>query len=208
LAYWLPITTTISTISDYFVDNHASYTAPIGIFHNYLTLLLPLVGFIYISIGARKLSELTKHRMSLRDINILVITLALIAVTYTFLMVTTNNQLRDSYHMPQSVMLLTVALPYIYMWSIGLLAVYEIHHYQMNAPGVVYRKSWRMLALGLGSIITVTIFLQYLITISEKLTKLSLSRILLLVYALLIMIAISYILIAIGVRTLKRIEEV
>ncbi len=208
LAYWLPISSNISAYTNYLVVRNPNLTAPIGIIQNYVTLIIPLIAFIFISFGARRLSELTKYRISFRAINALIIFLAVISITYTHLLVTTDNRLNSTFHMPPMAMLLTLALPYIYMWSIGLLAVYEIHHYRLKAPGVVYRKSWRMLAMGIGSIITMTIFLQYLVTISAKLTRLSLNWILLLVYVLLIILAVAYVLIAIGVRTLKRIEEV
>lgn len=208
IAFWLPITSNFSLYTNYLTEKHPSYTPAIGILQNYLTLLIPLVGFIFLSIGARRLSDLTKQRISQRDTNILILTVIVIGVTYTHLIVSTSNQMTTQLHMSPIALLLTIAVPYIYMWGIGLLAVYEIHHYQMKAPGILYRKSWRMLAFGLGSIISVTILLQYLVTISARLTKLSLNKLLLLVYVLLILLAVAYVLIAVGVRALKRIEEV
>ncbi len=94
------------------------------------------------------------------------------------------------------------------MWFIGLLSAYEIFLYRVKAPGIIYRQSWQQLALGVSSLIALSITLQYLTTITEQLNKLSLDRALLVIYALLILLAISYVLVALGVRNLKKIEEV
>jgi hypothetical protein len=208
LAYWLPVSSNFTLYTSYLVDKNPNLTNLIGALQNYLSLILPLIGFIFISIGARFLCELTKQRIGLRVLNSLMLLLIAIGVTYTHLISTTDNKINAGYHEAIPYVLITFAIPYIYMWGIGILSAYEIHQYRLKAPGVVYRKSWRMLAFGLGSLISITIILQYLITISQKLDRMSFNWILMLVYVLLIVIEIAYVLIAIGVRALKRIEEV
>jgi hypothetical protein len=208
LAYWLPISSNFSLYTNWYIEKHPEHTAAVGLLQNYMMLAIPLAAFIFICIGARQLGDLTNSRITLTEINVMLISLIVIGTTYAHLIVSTDNRLNSAYHMKPLAMLITLAVPYIYMWGIGLMAVYEIHHYRTKVPGVVYRKSWRTLAMGVGSIIFVSIVLQFLVTISQKLTRLSFSWILMLVYVLLIMLAVSYILIAIGVRTLKKIEEV
>lgn len=208
LACWLPVSAVYNTYSNYLVQKHADLAGSIAITQNYLSLLLPLLGFIMISIGARGLSELAKQRPSLSGTNILVVILILIGVTYVHLVSNTHNRLNGTYHLSTLWVLVTLVAPYIYMWFIGLLSFYEIYLYRSKVAGIVYRRSWRLLAFGLGSLIVISIIIQYLTTISERLTKLSLTWVLLVIYALLVLLASAYILIALGIRNLKKIEEV
>jgi hypothetical protein len=208
LAFWLPITAVYNLYSNFLAEKHTAFTAVVAITQNYLTLLIPFVGFLCISLGARGLAELTKQSFSLRDRNIMLIILIIIGVEYSYLVSNTHNRLNTTDHLPTLLILLTLVVPYIYMWFIGMMAVYEIYLYRLKIAGVVYRNSWRLLAFGIGAIIGVSIVLQYLTTVSERLTHLSLSWVLLVIYALLIVLGLCYILIAIGVRNLKRIEEV
>jgi hypothetical protein len=208
LAFWFPVTSVFNTYTDYFVVSHASLAGTVQIMQNYLSLLIPLIGFIFISIGARGLMDVVKQRPSLAGINILVSPLIVVSVLYVYLVSNTQNRLNGIYGLSKFYVLLTVVAPYIYMWFMGLLALYEIFLYRLKSPGILYRKSWRMLALGLGSLIIVSIIFQYLSTITERLNKLSLNWLLMFVYALLILLAVAYVLIAFGVRNLKKIEEV
>jgi hypothetical protein len=208
LAFWFPITSNFNTYSNYLVQKHASLAGTVGVSQNYLSLLIPLLGFIFISIGARGLIDIVKQRPSLVGTNILVLLLTAIGVIYIYLVTNTHNRLNSTYHLPTIYILMTLAVPYIYMWFMGLLSLYEIFLYRSKSPGILYRESWRLLASGLGALIIISITIQYLTTFSERLTKLSLNWILIVVYALLILLAIAYVLIALGVRNLKKIEEV
>lgn len=208
LAFWIPVTSVIGTYTTYIGTQHASLMAPITVTQNYLSLVIPLLGFIFISVGARGLIDIVKQRPSLRGTNILVILVIAIGVTYIYLVSNTHNRLNSTYHLPTFFILATLATPYIYMWFIGLLSLYEIFLYRLRTPGIVYRDSWRLLGYGLGALIVISIVLQYLTTISERLTRLDLNWALIVIYLLLVLLAIAYILIALGVRNLKKIEEV
>jgi hypothetical protein len=208
LAFWFPVTAVFNTYSNWLVEKHVHLVGPVAVTQNYLSLLVPLIGFILISIGARGLSELTKQRPSMLGINIMVIVLALIGVIYVYLVTSTHNRLNTSYHLSTMYILLTLVVPYIYMWFIGILSFYEIFLYRAKIPGILYRQSWQLLASGVGSLIVISILIQYLTTVSERLNRLSLNWVLMVVYALLILIGVAYILVALGVRNLKKIEEV
>jgi hypothetical protein len=208
LAFWFPVTTVISTYAGLIVERHTSLAGTVAITENYLSLLMPILGFIFISIGARQLIDIVKQRPSLLGINVLVILLISIGVTYVYLVSNTHNRLNSIYHLSTLYILMTLVIPYIYMWFMGLLSLYEVFLYRVKIPGILYRESWRLLALGLGSLIVISIIIQYLTTVSERLDKLSLNTVLLVVYGLLILLGIAYILIALGVRNLRKIEEV
>ena len=208
LAFWFPISGVFNTYTNYLVQRHADLAGSIAIMQNYLSLLIPLIGFVFISIGARQLIDIVKQRPSLSGINVLVILLVFIGVIYVYLVSNTHNRLNSTYHLSIFYVLITIAAPYIYMWFIGLLAFYEIFLYRAKSPGILYRQSWRLLASGIGSLIIISVLIQYLTTISERLTRLDLSGTLILVYLLLVLLAAAYVLIALGARSLKKIEEV
>ena len=86
--------------------------------------------------------------------------------------------------------------------------MYEIFLYRLKVPGIVYRDSWRLLGYGLGALIIISIVFQYLSDHIRRLTRLDLNGALIVLYLLLILLGIAYILIALGVRNLKKIEEV
>jgi hypothetical protein len=94
------------------------------------------------------------------------------------------------------------------MWFMGLLATYEIYNYRLKVAGIVYRKSWGLLALGIGWLIVMSIGVQYLTTLNARLMHLSIYWILVIVFALLLVYSVGYILIALGARRLQKIEEV
>ena len=208
LAFWFPVIEVFDTYTNYAVQKHVSFTGPVIVMQNYLALLIPLIGFVFLSIGARKLTEIVKQRPTMFGTNGLVIVLIVIGVTYVYLLTGTHNRVSNAYHLSTINILVTLAIPYIYMWFIGLLSAYEIFLYRVKAPGIIYRQSWQQLALGTSSLIVLSITIQYLSTVSEQLDRLSLVRALMVIYALLVLLAIAYVLVALGARNLKKIEEV
>ena len=207
LIMWLPVSSTISTILNYFVVKHPSALSATTIIDNYINLILPLVAFVMIGLGARGLSKLTKQRPSYRATNILVVSIVYIGVVYYRLVATTTNRTLI-YHMSIWVIALTLIAPYIYMWFTGLLAAYELHGFQQKVQGVVYRKSWHYLSLGLGWLIITSIGFQYLTTLAAHLDHLSIYWILAIIYSLLAVLSVGFVFIAIGARKLQKIEEV
>ncbi|HXR50316.1 MAG TPA: hypothetical protein VN778_04800 [Verrucomicrobiae bacterium] len=207
LVMWLPVSSVISSVLQYIAMRHLGLLTAVTIIDNYISLLFPLVGFALIGVGARGLSTLVKRRFTYPAANILVIILIYIGLIYYHLVASTYHR-SSIYHMSVWLILVTLVAPYMYMWYIGLTAAYEIYHYQKKVAGIVYRSSWNLLALGLGWLIVTSIGLQYLTTLSARLTKLSIYWILAIVYTLLIVLSIGFVLIALGAKKLQKIEEV
>jgi hypothetical protein len=131
-----------------------------------------------------------------------------LGVVFCDLIAHSHHSLRASYHLSYGIVMLTLAIPYTYIWLLGLWAALEIYLYSRHVAGIVYRKSWNQLAFGLGAVIVLDIILQYLGTLSAWLSDLSLSGLLLLLYVLLFLLAASFIVVALGTKKLMRIEEV
>jgi hypothetical protein len=207
LIMWLPVSSTLSAISKYATTRHPDVLAAATIVNNYVNLLFPLVGFVLIGLGTRGLLDLTKQRPSYRATNILAALLIYIGIIYYRLVATTTHR-TDIYHMSMWWIALTLVAPYIYMWFTGFIAAYELYIYQHKVAGVVYRRSWHYLSLGLGWLIITTISFQYLTTLSARLGHLSIYWLLTIVYSLLAVLSVGFVLIAIGTRKLQKIEEV
>lgn len=208
LALWLPVSGTFSAVMKYVMAHSGASSSPLLISYNYVALVLPFVGFLCIAYGARGLSEISKQRPSQRATNVLAFLVIGIGVLYSRLISTTSNRLSVPYHLSASLVLATLAVPYIFMWFQGLLATYEIYNYRRKVEGILYGKSVALLAYGLGALLFTSILIQCLTTLSYRLTPLSLNWILVVIYVLLIILALSFALIAWGAKRLKKIEEV
>lgn len=207
MVLWLPVSSVVSGALNLIATHHTNLVAPFAIIENYVNLALPLAGVIFISIGAWGLSELVRQRPTYRAIGFLALFLIYSGLVYYRLVATTQNR-TSIYHMSIWWILLTLVAPYIYMWFMGLLATYEIFNYRLKVPGVVYRASWRLLSIGLGWLIVSSIAVQYLTTLTGRLTHLSIYWVLVIVYALLLVYSVGFVMIALGARKLQRIEEV
>jgi len=207
LVLWLPVTAVISAILAYIGAHHLNLLAAFKIINNYLSLIFPLAGFVFIGKGARGLSELAKQRPSFLATNVLSFALIYAGLIYLKLVATTANR-NQVYHMNIWLIVLTLVAPYVYMWFIGLLSTYEIYNYRRRVAGVVYRKSWGLLALGLGWMIVMSMSVQYLTTLTAWLNHLSIYWLLVVVYSVLLVYSVGFVLIALGARKLQKIEEV
>jgi|GEM_PF-416351 len=207
LVIWLPVSSVSSVILNHIAMRHLGWLPAVTIFDNYVSLLFPLAGFIYISLGARGLSNLVRAHSAYVARNVMAIFLIYVGLIYYHLVATTPFR-TTTYHMSIWIILLTLVAPYIYMWFVGLQASYEIYHYRRKVAGIVYKNSWNLLTLGLGWLIIMSIGLQYLTTLTPHLNHLSIYWMLAIIYSLLLLLAAGFVLIALGARKLKKIEEV
>ena len=208
LAIGLPTAAIVGGTLSIIAAHNPGFTATSTVISNYLSIVFPLLAFVWISRGAWGLSELSKARPSLRIFNLVVIAALLLGIIFCCLIVLDHTKLRATYHMSPELVMLTLGVPYIYMWFLGLFSVAELREYSRTVRGIVYRKGWRQLISGIASIIVLSIALQYLGTLSTWLTSLSLAWLLLLLYVLLLLLTGAYIVVALGAQRLTNIEEV
>ncbi len=154
------------------------------------------------------MSDINKARPSLKLLHLEILSTIILGVIFCCLIVLDHRELRATYHMSPELVMLTLGIPYMYMWFLGLFSVVELREYSRTVRGVVYRKSWKLFIAGLAAIILLSILLQYLSTLSSWLTSLSLGWVLLLLYVLLLLLAGAFIVVALGAQGLTKIEEV
>lgn len=207
LAWWLPIATTISALLDLFARQHPSFLPTATIIIDYMSMLFPLVAFWLISRGSRRLSEISGERPSQNSVHIMAILLIAGSILYTCLVVSSRDQLWSIHHLPLWAILTTLALPYIFTWYLGMMAAFDMRVYSSNVKGILFRRSWSYLAVGIVWIIIMSILLQYVTAVSTKLGDMSLGWALALTYGVLVTLAIGYVFIALGAKKLTKIEE-
>ncbi|MDB5184214.1 MAG: hypothetical protein JWN38_22 [Candidatus Saccharibacteria bacterium] len=207
LVLWLPASFVSSAILNFLAARHSGLQTATVIINHYISLLFPLAGFIFISLGTRGLSELVRQRPSYRATNIMAVVLVYIGLIDYHLIASTPGR-AQIYHMSIWLITTTLVAPYICMWFTGMLATYEIYLYRLKVKGIVYRQSWNLLTLGLGWLILVSISFQYLTTVTTRLTDLSIYWLLAIIYSLLLVLSVGFVLVALGARKLQKIEEV
>jgi hypothetical protein len=207
LAIGVPAGSIISSTMTIIADHHQGFMPASIIISNYVSVICPLIAFFLINGAARSLSELTKTRPGLGVANVVTLIVIALGVVFCDLITRSHKSILTTYHMSYSLVMLTYAIPYMYIWFLGLFAIAEMHVYSKQVAGVIYRRGWNRLMFGLGFIIVVDILLQYLDTLSSWLNGLSLGGVLLVLYVLLIALAAGFIVVALGTKELMKIEE-
>jgi len=211
LAIGSPITSIVSSISTLLVRQHPGWQPAVTIINNYIGLVIMALGMYYIARGAEQLVSLIRKRSSEREQHYLVLLFITLSTFYSYFIITRpiHNQLEQRiYYIPNVLILLTLAIPYLYFWYRGLLGAYNLYHYQKHVEGKIYKGSLSWVAAGIATIIAASILVRLLVTISARISTLSLTPLLLIIYGFLVMAALGYVLIAIGAKRLRRIEEV
>jgi hypothetical protein len=214
IAYLTPLNIIVYTVFALLIRHHPGLIATQSIIRNYTILLIPLIAFIIIENGAHELSRLTKSRPSRFASRVLILMFIVIGVAYSYLVVKNSDaplvasNTPQAYYMPDILVLLTLVVPYLYMWFIGMSAVTELLLYQQKIKGIIYKRSWAFISRGFIGVIAASIVIQYVTSLTGKLNRLHLNGLLAVVYVLLILQAVGYVYIALGAKKLQKIEEV
>lgn len=213
LAWGLPITSIISVILNSIAVGTPWFKGPAVITDNYISLAVAVGAFHFISIGTHHFNHLAqRRRQSSIPPRVFIIFFIFLVVSYCFLISRSLARNHaggiDPYHLPDWIVMLTLVAPYLYAWFLGLWSTIEIGRYQTTVSGVLYKRALRYLASGIGVVILTYIAIQYISSASYRLTGMTLNSVLAIIYALLILYALGFILIASGAQKLKKIEEV
>jgi hypothetical protein len=212
LAFYMPISSVVSTVTSYLVLSNPQYIPSSAIIRNYLTMLFTVIAFLMLAKGSQKL--LQNFKLSDKQTPLVnkyrSLLLILLTSAFNWLIITRplNQQNGASiYYLPSYLIILTLAVPYIYAWYEGLLAAARLYLYVKKVRGIVYKQAFDSLAKGLGIVVLVSIVIQFINTLSARLNRLNLTPLLLVIYVLLILYAVGFGFIARGAEKLKQIEE-
>lgn len=213
LAFSLPINSLAGILVRYIRDNHGDYIEFATISRNYLSLLLYLIGYTIIAIGAARLVKEFKAgttQVALAQGKIAPILITLSALFAWLITSKPFNQGVDErvYYLPSWLLVATIVIPYLLAWRAGMLGTYYLYTFYKNVKGSIYKNAFIDLARGIGVVVFVSILIQFITTSSTQLSRLKLTPVLGLVYFLLLLYAVGFGLVARGAKKLKRIEEV
>jgi hypothetical protein len=168
LVWGLPISAVLTLILAYFTDDRNHFASFATIFSNYAALFLIIIAFSVMSQGARQLIGQTRTASRLPFMNAgKQVFLAVIGVAYSYLIIR-NFQNADlvsasnQYALPLWILILSLIIPYLYAWFLGILTVLDIVLLAKHTPGILYRQSLRALAGGLVLVILSLIAVQFL----------------------------------------------
>lgn len=213
LAWSLPIPTLASFILNAAADTWPGLHATAIIIGNYLSLLLALIAFSIIGGASRGLVNRARLRFSLVSVRAIIFLFLTAGVFYCYLIfrrfdLASPDSTQNAYFLPVWLAVVTVIIPYLYAWFIGLLAVYEINLFSRHSTGVLYRQALRLMVGGLTIIIISSVALQYISSVTPRVGHLVLDYRLVLVSSFRLIEAGGFMLLTMGASRLKRIEEI
>jgi hypothetical protein len=207
LAFGLIIPTAASLVMQSIAVHHHGFKSASVIIANYLGLLAALGAFIYINDGTHMLTKLSKNRPGLGGLRTFVLLFISLAVVFTYLVIN-YHVTHNVYYLSTPVLITTFIIPGLFAWFIALLSVYEFRLYTKFARGLLYRHALRQFSYGMALVIAGSVANQFVAnTFAEKVSH-SIGALLLADYALLSIIAVGLIIMALGTKKLKKIEEV
>ena len=216
LAYALPTLAFTTIIINSLTDSYPARHPAAIIFNNYLSLILPFIAFTILSNSARQLANRANLRLSMGAARGLIAIFIVLGVAYGYFSFNHLSHLSltasdNIYYLPVWLVVVSIMIPYLYAWFIGLLAAYEIMLFAKQVKGVIYRQALRSVAYGLAIVIVSSIALQFVNCVmpySSSSGTQQLNSVLIGVFIVELLSAIGYGFIAVGARRLIKIEEV
>jgi len=207
LAFSLPTASIVSSVLNYIALSQPDLLPTATILKNYIALIFPLVTFILLARGAESLVRSVRGNQQKRHYNGLL--LIVLSCLFTWLITTRphSNGAEVTYYLPNWLVITTLAIPYLYTWSQGIMTISNLRLYRASVGGKVYKRALGYLAQGVTGIVLLSIIGQAITTLSARLDRLSLTPVLIIVYILIILYALGYGLVARGAKQLKKIEE-
>lgn len=211
LALTLPVSSCLTSVVNLVGRTRSTWLETLTIVNNYINIALMAAALLLIAIGAEKLGALIQNKIKPWPERLWVFIFIVFSSTYGYLLVSQpmhNGFVRRVYYLPHWLTLVTMAIPYLYVWYRGLWGAQIMYQYQKNVGGKLYKQALRHLAAGISIVILSSIVARTLTTTSTRLSGLSVGPVLIIIYAFLGLMAVGYILIASGAKKLKKIEEV
>ena len=207
LAFGLIVPTAISLIMQDIASHHHGFTPASVIINNYLGLLLALIAFVYINNGTHLLTRLSKNQPGLAGLRIFTLLFITLASVFTYLVVNYHVRHNQVYYLNTPLLITTFIIPALFAWFVAILSAYEFGLYAKSVKGSLYRAALRQFSNGIIIAIAGWVASQFVDNTFAAKVSHSLGSLLLAEYALLAIIAVGLILMALGAKKLKRIEE-
>jgi len=208
MAWGLAVPAIISVILRSLTVEHTNLIATAAIINNYIALLVPLLAFTIIGNGSSILSKLTKTKLGPLTIRLFALVFITFSVLYTWLTLQEYRVDNNPYYLSLPMIILTLIIPYLYAWFLGLFASLQMAGYAQRVKGLLYKRALNLVAIGIVTVIASSTLIQYFMIIFAGQKDLTAASVELMLYIFLILEAIGFVSISDGAKRLKRIEEI
>jgi hypothetical protein len=184
------------------------------VINNYVSVIAALVTYGLLLQSSRLLLKSLGRQLDLGR-KLIPIVGAFIALTAVYLwlihanpvrQVSANSSFNTTFGLPYWLIVLTVALPCVIAWFIGVIALIGLYQYHEKTPGIVYKLLFKKLVLGMTLFIGLTILLQLLVQLYTLYANSTLPALLGLIAIVYLILVYAFVLIAQGAKKLNTIE--
>jgi hypothetical protein len=207
----LPFVASASSGLTYLAVHNPGFAQESAIIRNYLNVVSAVLAFYLIGKGAEALAKLVKRKTMSFDSQTWTFGFIIISSLFSWLVISHHSVVGargSTYYLPDWLVIVTIVIPYLYVWYRGMMAAYCLYFYQKNVKGQLYKQALSYCSGGIAMVIVTSIFIQLLTVFTARLNRLNLTPVLIIIYLLILVYAVGYILIAKGAKKLKTIEEV
>lgn len=213
LAWSLPVSVIVPYVLNAIANSHPGFHASARIISDYIVLILPLIAFSVIAAASRGLLATVKIKLTLVNARLIIIGFLLLGVLYCFFTfrhfdLTSLGSSQNPYFLPVWLMVLTITIPYLYAWFLGILAAFELTLFRRHVRGVLYRQPLGLVVGGLLTVILSSVALQYIAGVAPGVGHLLLNFRLMFIMLFRVIGGGGFVLIALGANRLRKIEEV
>jgi len=191
---------------------HGSHLKQAVAINNYLPVFIALLSSLYLYIGSRRLAGLvgSASRNRSRELRYIVL-FAVFAVLFAVNFYSNAAGLIGDNGVPRfafslNILMFSYVLPYIIVWSLGLLTCFNLAWYSHNTPGTLYKRLFRNLYQGI-LVVIISLFSAQVLTITP-LTMEALNPGLIAIYAVLVLAVCGFALVYRGTQKLEKLEVV
>jgi hypothetical protein len=213
LAWSLPLSKIFSTLLGGIENVSPEFHATALILGTYFSLILQLVAFVLIASATRSLANDARLKLSLTVTRSLMLAFILAGISYCYFVLkhldmSSLSSSNNGYYLPVWILLLTIVIPYLYMWFTGLLSACYLTLLGMKVKGHFYKHAMSYLVTGIAVLLMGSIAIQYISNVQPRAGHVLLDARLALTLIFRIVQGFGFALIAVGAIKLKKIEEV
>lgn len=205
-----PLNAVVGSVIAILDKHHPSWVPTLTIINNYFSMILMGTSLLILAFGAEKLYKIVSDKAKLLPQAYWVIGFIIASALYAYFIVIQplhTPLARRSYYLPDWLLVCSIAIPYLIIWYMGISAAYKTFQYQKHVRGILYKSALKYFAAGLSVVVLASITTRIIVTISAKITQLSVGPILFIIYGLILVYAAGFILIARGASKLRKIES-
>jgi hypothetical protein len=200
------------------LSHHAAHPQQVKtdfvIVSNYVSVVSALITYGLVLQGGRLLLRSIGARLEIAQRLLIGVSFAVLTVAYLWLIhdnparqTSVDPAISPTFGLPYWLIVLTVALPFVFSWFVGLLALLSIHQYGNQTAGLIYKLLFKKLLIGMTLFISLTMLLQLLTQLYNLYADSSLSFVLGIIALVYLILTYAFMLVAQGARRLNGIER-